>query len=56
MADGPPVSDDLQTALKQLIADVSAGRESALTAFARWCQDHRVDIEFMAFFEKPRQN
>jgi hypothetical protein len=53
MADGPPESDDLQTALKQLIADVRFGRDSAWSTFEGWCREHQVDIEFMAHFEKP---
>jgi hypothetical protein len=52
MADGPPESDDLQTALNQLIADVRSGRDSAWSTFDGWCREHRVDIEFMAYVEK----
>ena len=53
MADGPPESGDLQTALTQLIADVRSGRDSAWSTFEGWCREHQIDIEFMAHFEKP---
>jgi len=54
MADGTWESDDLQTALIQLLADVRSGRDSAWSTFDGWCRQHRVDIEFMACFERPR--
>jgi len=53
MADGTPEPYDLPTALRQLLADVTSGRDSAWSTFNVWCREHQLDIEFMASFGVP---
>ena len=55
MAAGSPEHQSLQAALRRLVADVTAGRDSALGTFDRWCREHRVEIEFLALFVDPPQ-
>lgn len=45
MTEPTTVKDDLNVALRSLIADLMADRSTALETFATWCNDHPEAIE-----------